>query len=88
MQLATTQQFRNAVRKAAKDLSADVSGSWTNSKRSNPGIRRWVGLQVFNGASAQVAKRTEELLSAQGLTAKTRLGRRSTWMVRGTCTIA
>jgi hypothetical protein len=68
MQLATTIQFRKAVRKYAKKKGLIVAGSWTN-----PGkyAQRNVGICVAGATDATAAK-IEKKLNKKGLTAKTR----------------
>ena len=85
MRMATTKQFRNAVREAASASSSTLSGSWTDSLNhnlSNP--TRYVGFVAY-GKAKVVATLAEALLNLQGLTANTRTGRTSKYMVRGTC---
>ena len=85
MQTATTKQFRNAVRTAARLYGSRVTFSWTDApgyKAAKP--KRYVGMEVI-GHPADVAEMTEGILNFDGLTANTRVGRSSKFMVRGTC---
>jgi len=86
MQTANTLEFRNAVRTAAKQLGAELGMAWTDSANHRTWeSKRYVGMVVYHGLGEKVAGRTEALLNAHGLTASTRTGRRSNYMVRGTC---
>jgi hypothetical protein len=68
MQLATTLQFRKAVRKyiAKKDLRS--YGSYTNPSSAG---HRTVGFMI-SGATPKMAEKIEKKLNKKGLTAKTR----------------
>jgi hypothetical protein len=88
MQVATTLQFRSAVRYIAQANGFSIHDS---------GDRRTVGF-AMPSASDAVATAVERLLNAQGLTAKTRFmdsGRRNPGCmytggcyIRGTCVTA
>jgi hypothetical protein len=97
MQLATTLQFRKAVRKyiAKKDLRS--YGSYTNP--GTPG-HRTVGFMI-SGATPKMAEKIEKKLNKKGLTAKVRCtgegynkspsgfaGSGSYTYIRGTCVFA
>jgi hypothetical protein len=71
MQVATTLQFRAAVRYIARANGFSIYDSYTNSNR-NSGDRRTVGF-AMPSASATVVTAVERLLQAQGLTANTRV---------------
>ena len=92
MQLATTLQFRKAVRKYAKKKGLTVSASWTNPGKSG---QRNVGICVAGATDATAAK-IEKKLNKKGLTAKTRctnsspfgMGRNMYSYIRGTCSFS
>jgi len=85
MQTATTKQFRNAVRTAARLYGSRVTISWTDAPSHRSYLtKRYVGMEVL-GYSADVAEMTEGILNFDGLTANTRIGRNSKCMIRGTC---
>ena len=73
MQVATTLQFRDAVRYIARANGFRIYDSYTNSRsrQKNPS-RRTVGF-AMPSASDAIVTAVERLLNAQGLTAKTRV---------------
>jgi len=85
MQLATTLQFRKAVRKYAEKNDLYVGGSWTNPSELG---RRTVGMWM-SGATATIAAKIEKKLNKKGLTAKTRCTSNLNYgnyaYIRGTC---
>ena len=73
MQVATTKQFRKAVRKYAAKKGMSVGESWTN-KTTASGDRndhRTVGLYIPS-ANEKTAAKIEKKLNKKGLTAQTR----------------
>jgi hypothetical protein len=73
MQVASTLQFRSAVRTIARANGFRIVDSYTNSRRSQMDLdRRTVGF-AMPSASATVVAAVERLLNAQGLTANTRV---------------
>ncbi len=92
MQVATTIQFRKAVRKVAKKQGLTIYDSYTNGAPmfgSAPG--RTVGFSMPN-ATPSLAAKIEKKLNKKGLTAKTRCtGNRiigNHGYIRGTCVLA
>ena len=93
MKLATTLQFRKAVRKVAAKMDKDLGDSWTNGS-TVPG-RRTVGFVCY-GASSEMVRKIEKKLNKKGLTAQTRVIDSSSHgyynsgalYIRGTCVLA
>jgi len=92
MEMATTLQFRKAVREVAAKRGLVVFDSYTN--RSTIRGRRTVGFSM-QGATPELAAEIEKKLNKKGLTAKTRQtdsesrdthGGRC--YIRGTCTLS
>lgn len=85
MQLATTLQFRQAVRTALVTLGVEIpEHSWTEGAGRGSDIR-YVGYPFWgmpSGDKLTIAVATERLLAAKGLTAKTRISKRG--YLRGT----
>ena len=73
MQVATTKQFRKAVRKYAKKKGMSVGCSWTNKTTADGEFdgHRTVGLYIPS-ATASTARKIEKKLNKKGLTAQTR----------------
>jgi len=72
MQIATTLEFRKAVRKVAKKMDLPIYDSYTNGAPfigNKPG--RNVGFSI-SGATPAMARKIEKKLNKKGLTAKTR----------------
>lgn len=93
MKVATTHQFRNAVRLVTESLNGIVQQSYTdapNYEFSKP--KRYVGFSVTGVDSKIVAERSEALLNSLGLTANARSNpkypERYSNYVRGTCILA
>jgi hypothetical protein len=73
MQVATTLQFRSAVRTIALANGFRIVDTYTNSRRGQTDPdRRTVGF-FMPSACQSVVTAVERLLNAQGLTAKTRV---------------
>lgn len=95
MAIATTKQFRQAVRQAAGHLLRQYPGNWTDRRTSwSPAgqkIRQNVGYVTFrvrDSATDQDAQNIEDILQKQGVTAQTRLTRTASGTyIRGTCTM-
>lgn len=89
MLLATTQQFRDAVRKSAKKLGINLGNSWTN--KSTIRGRRTVGFRIsYTVPGKALLKKVEKRLGKKGLTADTRITYSDSWgsrYIRGTCVI-
>ncbi len=86
-QIATTLQFRKAVRKHLEKKGIGYNDSYTNMGVAG---MRTVGFQIPT-ATPKLARKIEKKLNKQGLTAKTR--HTSDWYrnspcqyIRGTCT--
>lgn len=94
MQVATTKQFRKAVRKYAKKKGMSVGCSWTN-QTTVGGNHRTVGLYIPS-ATASTARKIEKKLNKKGLTAQTRytdsyensMRYGGGTYIRGTCVLA
>ena len=73
MQVATTLQFRKAVRKYAEKKNLTIGGSWTNKTTADGKYdgHRTVGLYI-PGATEKTAAKIEKKLNKKGLTAQTR----------------
>ncbi len=94
MQVASTAQFRKAVRTVAHNMGVRLgTHSYTERNRESFSATRWVGLQLYgvwdNPQRAQlVCQHTEYMLNSQGLTAKSRItGSTNYTYIRGTCEI-
>ena len=87
MKIATTIEFRDAVRRAAGAVGIHYNPcSWTEAPGGViPMKKRYVGFRFDYGTSKAVAEIAEEILNLSGLTAHTRLGRERALYVRGTC---
>lgn len=100
MQVATTLQFRNVVRKYAKVKGLTIHDSYTNGAPMHGSkLSRTVGF-CMPSATPEIATEIEVELNQEGLTAKTRCtgegyakspsrfaGTGSHTYIRGTCTI-
>jgi S-formylglutathione hydrolase FrmB len=73
MQVATTLQFRKAVRKYAEKKGLSIGESWTNKTTvsGDCGDRRTVGFYIPS-ATEKTAAKIEKKLNKKGLTAQTR----------------
>ena len=100
MELASTLQFRKAVRKVAKKMDLAIYDSYTNGSARNDGKPgRTVGF-MMPAASASLARKIEKKLNKKGLTAATRCTGGATHQpsgcfyggshnyIRGTCVLA
>lgn len=94
MQVATTIQFRKAVRKVAKKQGFTIYDSYTNGSKIRPRTnnRRTVGFSIPN-ATAALAAKIEKKLNKKGLTATTRYSNSEGYggghsYIRGTCVLA
>ena len=95
MQVASTTQFRKAVRTVAHNMGVRIgTKSYTERNRALEDSKRWVGMELYgvwdNPQRAQlVCQHTEYMLNSQGLTAKSRItGSTNYTYIRGTCEIA
>lgn len=88
MRRATTIEFRDAVRAAARDLGVWVARTYTDksyAETADPDYRR-VSFMLRGVAGAEaVARRAEAILAVSGVTARTRIGRVYSCYVRGDC---
>lgn len=91
MKLATTQEFRNAVRMAARELGITVGRTYTDKSKSakaDTGFRYVTFVVNENDDRPLLAARTESILATRGLTAQTRIGAWAAYYLRGNCCCA
>ena len=93
MKVATTKEFRNAVRLAVSSCNAYVCNSWTDpvNRWTYRDPKRYVCFDIGGAPSEKVAEQAESILNAVGLTAGARSKPRDPTAysnyVRGTCVV-
>lgn len=91
MKVATTKQFRNAVRQAMKELDITAFRSWTDASRGRgaPSNVRYVAFMVPRSVAGVVIERVEQILDEHGLDADVRCTVSGyVAYVRGVCQLA